>query len=379
MSQSLQHTQQALWQHIATAIEENNGISFAEFMAKALYQPGLGYYSAGLKKFGKAGDFITAVELGSLFAITLADQFSEILQQIDNPVVLELGAGSGRFCADMLTALSVKDKPEYLPEHYYILEVSADLKQQQQEHIAQLPDALKKRVTWLDSPPTENFNGVIFANEVLDALPVEVFQYKNDNFQRLMLKLEDKKLVEYWQAFPDDLQQQLQAKQLTLSNGYRSEFIPHLNEWLTTITNSLNKGMVLFIDYGYGRRVYYHPERHTGTIVCHQRHQANFNPYHDVGAQDITAFVDFTAVAEGLKAAGCEVVGFNNQADLLLNLGIEKNLDSDGDYSDYYAQASELKQLVLPTEMGERFKCIAAVKNIDSPLLGFSINRLYDL
>lgn len=379
MSQSLQHTQQALWQHIATAIEENNGISFADFMAKALYQPGLGYYSAGLKKFGKDGDFITAVELGSLFAATLAEQFGEILQQVNNPVVLELGAGSGRFCADMLTALAAKNKPECLPDHYYILEVSADLKQQQQAHIAQLPDALKQRVSWLDAPPTEDFNGLIFANEVLDALPVEVFQYQDNAYQRLMLKLEDNKLMEYWQPFPDDLQQQLQAKQLTLTNGYRSEFIPHLNDWLATITKPLHKGSVIFIDYGYGRPVYYHPERHTGTLVCHQRHQANFNPYHDVGLQDITAFVDFTAVAEGLKAATCDVVGFNNQADLLLSLGIEKKLDGDGDYSDYYAQASELKQLVLPTEMGERFKCIAAVKNMGHRLTGFAINRLYDL
>lgn len=379
MSQSLQHTQQALWQHITDAIEENNGISFAEFMGKALYQPGLGYYSAGLKKFGKAGDFITAVELGSLFADTLAEQFGEVLQQVDNPVVLELGAGSGRFCADILTALAAKNKPELIPNHYYILEVSGDLKQQQQERIAQLPDALKQCVTWLDAPPTEAFNGVIFANEVLDALPVEVFQYQNNAFQRLMLKLENNQLVEHWQPFPADLQQQLETKKLSLANGYRSEFIPNLNDWIMTITNSLNKGMVLFIDYGYGRPIYYHPERHTGTIVCHQRHQANFNPYHDVGLQDITAFVDFTAVAEGLKAAGNNVVGFNNQADLLMALGIEKKLDAEGDFSDYYAQASELKQLLLPTEMGERFKCIAALKNMDCSLTGFAINRLYDL
>lgn len=380
MSDSLKQTQHALWQQISTAIKNNNGLPFVDFMRMALYQPGLGYYSAGLKKFGRAGDFITAVEIGSLFARSLARQFAEVMVHLDGAVILELGAGSGRFCADVLTALDTMDNAgRYLPEHYLILEVSADLKQQQHTRIEQLPKHLRRRVQWLDQPPAQDFNGIIFANEVLDALPVEVFQYKNNQFRRLVLALDNGKLVEQWRDFPDKLLAQIKAKGLTLADGYRSEFIPNLHEWVSGISRHLIQGLVMFVDYGYGRDVYYHPERNTGTLVCHQRHQANFNPYHDVGAQDITAFVDFTAVAEALKAAGCEVVGFNNQMDLLMGLGVENLLSNDANYSDYYARATELKQLMMPSEMGERFKCIAALKNLSMSLSGFSTNRLYHL
>jgi SAM-dependent MidA family methyltransferase len=378
MSDSLQKTQQTLWHQISQTIEQQQGLPFADFMRMALYQPGCGYYSAGLKKFGRDGDFITAVELGSLFAQSLARQFAEIIEPLPKAVIMELGAGSGRFCADVLTALNDMDQSgRYLPEQYLILEVSADLKQQQQQRINTLPNDLSQRVQWLDAPPKEQFNGVIFANEVIDALPVEVFRYKDNDYRRLVLNLEKDQLVEQWHAFPDDLQAQLNAKKLDLPDGYRSEFIPNLNDWMQSITGSLNKGLVLFVDYGYGRDVYYHPERNTGTLVCHQRHQANFNPYHDVGAQDITAFVDFTAVAEALKAADCTVVGFNHQMDLLMGLGVEQLLSTEGDYSDYYQRAGELKQLMMPSEMGERFKCIAAVKDIAIPLSGFTNNRLH--
>lgn len=380
MSDSLQQVQQSLWQHITNAIQHHDGLPFSDFMRMALYQPGLGYYSAGLKKFGEAGDFITAVELGSLFAQSLARQFAEVIKQLEQPVILELGAGSGRFCCDVLTALDAMDQAgNLLPEQYYILEVSADLKHQQQQRVNQLPTHLKDRVNWINEPPSKDFNGIIFANEVLDALPVEVFQYQDNNYYRLILNLDNDQLVEHWHDFPSDLLSQIKAKNLSLSDGYRSEFIPHLTDWLKALTTHLNQGLVLFIDYGYGRDVYYHPERHTGTLVCHQRHQANFNPYHDVGAQDITAFVDFTAVAESLKAANCEVVGFNNQMDLLMGLGVENLLATEIAYSDYYALATELKKLMMPNEMGERFKCIAALKNLDMDLSGFATNRLYNL
>ncbi|WP_345258865.1 class I SAM-dependent methyltransferase [Marinicella pacifica] len=380
MSDSLEQTQQKLWQAITQAIRQHNGLPFSEFMRAALYQPGCGYYSAGLKKLGQDGDFITAVELGSMFAQTLARQFAEVIEMVSDPVIMELGAGSGRFCADVLTALDDMDKNgRYVPDCYLILEVSADLKQQQQQHIDTLPTHLSNRVKWLDTPPKQPFNGVIFANEVLDALPVEVFRHNNNEYQRLVLQLQNGQLVEHWHTFPADLLTQLKAKELSLPDGYRSEFIPYLNNWMAGITAPLHQGLVLFVDYGYGRDVYYHPERHTGTLVCHQRHQANFNPYHDVGAQDITAFVDFTAVAEALKAADCEVVGFNHQMDLLMGLGVENIISAEGDYSNYYAQATELKQLMMPNEMGEKFKCIAALKNLNMTLSGFKNNRLHNL
>ncbi|MCX7552322.1 SAM-dependent methyltransferase [Marinicella sp. S1101] len=371
MSDSLEKIKSSLQHKISTQIKQKGAISFAEFMRMALYEPGLGYYSAGLHKFGKAGDFVTSSELGDLFAQCHASCFAEILPTISSPVIFELGAGSGQFCVDVLLAL---DELNCLPDAYWIFEVSGALKQTQQEAVKQLPAALADRVKWLHAPPDEVFNGIIYANEVLDALPVEVFRFKHDQYQRLMLTDEAGQLTETWDDFPADLSAQLTQKELQLAAGYRSEFIPNLSAWFASVVKNLQQGAVLMVDYGYGRPTYYHPQRHTGTLVCHRRHQANFNPYQDVGLQDITAFVDFTAVAEAMESVGLTVCGFTNQADFLLNNGIDKHLDADGEYQTYFQQVTEMKQLVMPEEMGEKFKVIAAHRNLPLNLSGFSVN-----
>lgn len=369
INRSLQHK-------ITSQIKQKGMISFAEFMQMALYEPGLGYYSAGLAKLGSSGDFVTAPEMGPLFARCHATCFAEVLPHLSQPILFELGAGTGQFCIDVLQTL---DELACLPARYIIFEVSADLKQVQQDAVAKLPEHLSKRVVWLDSPPNESFEGIVFANEVLDALPVEVFQFEQGQFQRLMLADKSGVLNEQWQAFEPNLLQQLQQRDLQLDSGYRSEFIPHLSAWIHSVVGQLSKGLVLMVDYGYGRPVYYHPQRSTGTLVCHQRHQANFNPYQDVGLQDITAFVDFTAVAEAMNAAGLDVVGFTTQAEFLMSTEIEQWLDPEGDYQRYFESVTEMKKLVMPDEMGDKFKTIAASKNLPIELSAFRNNRLQDL
>ncbi len=369
ISRSLQHK-------ITSQIKQKGVISFAEFMRMALYEPGLGYYSAGLTKLGPSGDFVTAPEMGQLFARCHAVCFAEVLPHLSAPTLFELGAGTGQFCVDVLQAL---EKLACLPERYAIFEVSADLKKVQLDVVAQLPSHLAKRVVWLESPPTESFEGIVFANEVIDALPVEVFRFEQGQYQRLMLGDEGGHLTEQWQDFDSELLQQLQQMDLQLESGYRSEFIPHLSSWMKSVTHNLSKGLVMMVDYGYGRPVFFHPQRSTGTLVCYQRHQANFNPYQDVGLQDITAFVDFTAVAEAMNAAGLDVVGFTTQAEFLISTKIEQWLDPEGDYRQYFESVTEMKKLVMPDEMGDKFKTIAASKNLPLELSVFQDNRLQDL
>jgi SAM-dependent MidA family methyltransferase len=374
-----QQTKQQLEQHSLTLrdkireqIDQSGSISFAQFMQMALYYPGLGYYSSGMKKFGKQGDFITSPELGPLFAKSIAKQFQQILKQTEGSIILELGAGTGQFCYDCLLEL---EQLQSLPEKYYILEISADLKQRQQQIIALLPNHLTELVVWINQPPEQGFCGVIFANEVLDALPVEVFEFNDNKYQQKRLEYKDG-FKETWANFSDNLHQQIIDKNLNLEVGYQSEFIPNLENWLRSITENLTQGLVLFIDYGYEREAYYHPQRNQGTLVCHHQHQSNFNYYGNLGLQDITAFVDFTAVAEAGDNCGLDVEGFTTQAHLLLSLGIQERLgDPESEYSNYYEKANQLKKLVMPEEMGEKFKAIALTKNLDTQLLGFSLNN----
>jgi SAM-dependent MidA family methyltransferase len=373
---SLKQHSLALQNIIKERIEHENNISFAQFMQMALYQPGYGYYSSGTHKFGKEGDFVTSPELGSLFAQCMAQQFQQVLSQIESPVILELGAGTGQFCYDCLLAL---DDMHCLPKTYTILEVSADLQQRQKDKIKTLPKHLSSLVEWIQQPLEQPFNGVIFANEVIDALAVEVFRVENLHYQQMCVTWNDDidhGFKEKWQAMPDNLAQQLEAKELTLSDGYVSEFVPNLSAWLKTITENLKQGVVLLVDYGYERSAYYHPQRNQGTLICFSQHQANFNYFENVGIQDMTAFVDFTAVAEAADDCRLDVDGYTTQAHFLMSLGIEQKLgDSENDYTNYYKNTTEMKKLVMPNEMGEKFKVIAFSKNFEQALMGFNFSN----
>ncbi len=355
-------------------------IPFSRYMELCLYSPGLGYYSAGAQKFGAAGDFVTAPELSSLFGRCLAQSCASVLAELGGGDILEFGAGSGRLAADILAELEAIGR---LPRQYSILERSAELRARQQETLrVQVPD-LCARVTWLDTLPQGDFRGVLLANEVLDAMPVERFRWNGTAVELFNVRSSDDSFDWRPEEAPAGAAskaiQQL-AAEVGLAAGFISEINMTLAPWLASIAALLDQGMVLMADYGYPRREYYHPQRSTGTLMCHYRHRAHDDPFLWPGLQDITAHVDFTAVAEAGSAAGLEVTGYTTQAHFLLDCGIDRLLSTAGptDSVDYLKQVQQVKQLMLPGEMGERFKFIGLAKGIDGPVPGFRLQDFRD-
>jgi SAM-dependent MidA family methyltransferase len=354
-------------------------ISFERYMELALYAPGLGYYSAGARKLGGDGDFTTAPEISSLFGGCIAQQCIEILDELDGGSILEVGAGSGRLAVDTLRRLESLGR---LPAHYFILEVSADLRERQHDLInTQLPHLLP-RVRWLDAPPSDSFDGVILANEVLDALPVLRFRWQENASEELGVAASDGRFT--WSARPPSSPAVLQnCRRLAAAaggweGGYISEYCPRLGAWLVAVVQPLRRGGALWCDYGLPRPQYYLPERHGGTLICHFRQRVYDDPFRHPGLQDISAWVDFTAVAEACVTAGCELAGFTTQAYFLAGLGIDKEMramagESDGRFA---RLANQARQLMLPGEMGERFKVMAWTRGIQRELSGFALQDL---
>ncbi len=349
--------------HIVNEIDHAGGvISFADYMNQVLYAPGLGYYSAGATKFGAAGDFVTAPEISSLFGRCLAQQCQEILSYLKGGDILELGAGSGKLAVDLLRELEHRG---CLPGRYLILEVSADLRDRQQSLFREQLPHLWDRVEWLQQLPAEPLNGVLIANEVLDALPVQCLLLDSEDIHELMVGHENGVLQ--WQrqvAAPElksTITQLLAELPVQPSLPYRTEINTGLGDWLTAVTAVISRGVMLLIDYGYPRVEYYHPQRDSGTLICHYRHRAHEDPFVYPGLQDISASVDFTRVAESALACGMEVAGFSNQAHFLLGCGLDTLLAeaAAGNEHGYLQLAHETKRLTLPAEMGERFKVMA--------------------
>jgi len=347
-------------------------IGFADFMALALYAPGLGYYSVGTHKFGPGGDFTTAPEISPLFGRCIARQCREVLAATGGSI-LEFGAGSGALAATMLETLAALDS---LPEHYFILEVSADLRARQQRRLGALAPALAARVEWLERLPAVPLRGVLLANEVLDALPCERFVVRAGQARRLGVALGAAagtlREVELADAcgLPADIDV------ASLPEGYRGEWCPTLAPWIAALAAVLECGLVLACDYGLPRSALYHADRRDGTLRCHFRHRAHDDPLINVGLQDITAWVDFTAVAEAAVDAGLEVAGFTTQAALLLALGIERDVGHTTPETARLARAAEARRLLMPTEMGETFKAIALTRALGVPLSGFALQDL---
>lgn len=361
---------------IRREIETAGGsIPFSRYMERCLYQPGLGYYSAGSRKFGAAGDFITAPEITPLFGRCLAQTCSHVLAETGQGDILEFGAGSGRLAVDLLSALEKLDR---LPEHYYILERSAELRERQQHLLgAQLP-GLGDRIIWLDTLPENGFHGVMLANEVLDAMPVERFRWSGEVVEQFCVECNQDGFGWCLEAVHDNglavAVQKLQQDH-DLGAGYVSEINLSLASWLGSLAELLDQGLVLLIDYGYPRHEYYHPQRHSGTLMCHYRHRAHDNPFTWPGLQDITAHVDFTALAEAGVGAGLEVAGYTTQAWFLLDCGLENLLPAAGitDSAADLLLAQQAKKLILPGEMGERFKFIGLAKDLAGPVPGFRL------
>lgn len=367
-----------LSERLRADILRSGPMSFAQFMQRCLYEPGLGYYSAGLTKFGEAGDFVTAPELSPLFSRTLARQCTEILaglkaeQASSGPAhVLEIGAGRGVMAAAMLRQWADDDA---LPAQYFILEVSADLRACQQQTLREQVPELMACVHWLDAWP-QAFSGVVLGNEVLDALPVAQFHYvEGQLFERAVgLQQDELALLDVppspaltrWFA-------QLPAELLASWPGdYFSEAPLLQNAWLAALANSLDRAVVLLIDYGFPAHEFYLPERNQGTLMCHYRHHAHSDPLCLLGLQDLTAHVDFSAVADQAFASGMSIAGFDNQAAFLQNAGILQLVDTNADARAQFSAAQQLKRLLLPSEMGELFKVIALNKNTDIRCSGF--------
>lgn len=357
---------------IRAEITKLGPITFARYMELALYTPGLGYYSAGAQKLGVCGDFVTAPEISSLFSRSLARQCQQILQSLEKGDVLELGAGSGIMAADLLLEL---EKLAALPEHYYILEISADLKQRQQQLLKEKIPQLFDRIVWLDSLPLFKISGIILANEVLDAMPVHKFKIQEQTIQEFYIGLKNTELQ--WQlGLPSiNLERQVQALNITATEDYESEINLALPSWLTAINNVLQQGVMLFGDYGFSRKEYYHPDRSMGTIMCHYRHRAHPDPLLFPGLQDITSHVDFTAVAEAADSNFLTVAGYTTQANFLLSCGIT-DLVQTADPILQMKLNQEFKKLVLPSEMGEIFKVMALTRDFVWPLRGFQLSDI---
>ena len=360
-----------LVQHIAAEIDACGGwISFARFMALALYAPGLGYYSGGARKFGAAGDFVTAPEMTPVFARSLAAQVAQIMAA-SAAEVIEVGAGSGRLAADLLQELELR---EALPQRYRILELSAELKERQRETIAATVPHLLERVTWLDRLP-ESADGCIVANELLDALPVHLVRWQDDALLERGVVNEHGRFA--WSERPAEGALAERAKTLAeevgLCDDYLSEVGLAAMGWTASWAGVLGRGALLLIDYGFPRREFYHAQRREGTLMCHYRHNAHSDPFFLPGLQDITAHVDFTAIAEAGTEAGLDFLGYTTQAAFLFNCGLTEVLarNAADDPRCYLPIANAAQKLISPAEMGELFKVIALGRGIDEPLLGF--------
>jgi SAM-dependent MidA family methyltransferase len=352
-------------------------------MQMALYQPGLGYYSGGLQKFGAAGDFITAPEVSPLFSHCVARQAAQVINEMETAEMLEFGAGSGVMAAELLLEL---ERLQALPAHYFIVELSAELRERQKQTIMERAPHLAARVLWLDALPDRPVQGVVVANEVLDAMPVECFRIADGAVEQLRVFAQHGDLkADYAQADAAMVEQVRTIEQRrgkAFDSGYCSEFNPAITAWLASLDAAVDEGLVLLIDYGYPVHEYYLDERDSGTLVCHYQHRAHADPLWYPGLQDITAFVDFSAVAHAAVDAGFEVSGYTSQAMFLLGCGLGELHQAvvTDDPEQQLLLAQQIKTLTLPSEMGERFKAMALSKKLDLPLMGFAMqdyrNRL---
>lgn len=363
---------QQLKQTIISAIHNNDQeLRFSDFMNYALYTPKLGYYQNALYTFGKKGDFITAPEMGDLFGFCIANSFKNFDQSPIN--ILEIGAGSGVLAKTLLNATT----GNFLLENYFILEPSAVLQELQKQTLSQIAPSLLDKVSWLSSLP-DDFSGVIIANEVMDAIPVDVIQFESERWFYRMVEWNGKDFV--WRS--NNNQVQVSDKQLpnslkkneSFSQGYTTEIRPHLSAWIKSLSDCLQQGHILLIDYGYPEKEYYHPQRHRGSLKCFSRHQSHNNPLEYVGLQDITAHVNFTQVAQAAVDAGLSVDGMTTQAGFLLENGI---LDfapkSEKPNTEDYQFSQQVQKLTSPEQMGEVVKVMALSKKPAKTIQGFSL------
>lgn len=366
---------------IREAIARAGGwISFREYMELALYSPGLGYYAGGLRKFGADGDFVTAPELSPLFARCLARQCAQVLEALDGGEILELGAGSGAMAVELLAEL---ERLGRLPERYTVLELSGELRERQRRRLVERVPRLAGRVSWLDRLPQRPFRGLIIGNEVLDAMPVQVFALRAEGIKERGVGLGPGGAL-VWEEREADAALRARIERLLADLPHRpapdyvSELNPNLPGWMRALAGCLEAGLVLLIDYGYPRHAYYAAERVQGTLICHYRHRSHEDPFFWPGLQDITANVDFTAVAEAAAEAELSVAGFTTQANFLIGCGLEEVYQEalEADPGRLYALSQQVQRLTLPAEMGERFYAIGLSRHLGLTPRGFALRDM---
>jgi len=357
--------------HLRRVIAEADGwISFADYMATVLYAPGLGYYAAGAHKLGRGGDFVTAPELTSVFGRTLARQLEEVLEKVPRAELIELGPGSGRLCADVLGALAER---QALPERYWLLEVSPDLRERQRAHLAAAVPTHAERVGWIDVLP-EHWSGAVLANEVLDSVPVHLIARERGEWLERGVAVDASGALGFVDRPLDSAGLRERARvRFPPAGDYVSEINPTAEALVSSLAQRCERGLVLIVDYGFPAAEYYHPQRAGGTLMAHYRHRAFADPLVRPGLADVTAHVDFTAMAHAGVRAGMSVAGFATQAQFLVNCGIVDTLAAlhDPQSSAYLRAASAVNKLTSPAEMGELFKVLALVRGVGPALVGF--------
>lgn len=376
-----QHSQK-LSQNIQRFLGRHQRMVFSKFMQMALYTPQLGYYAAGLPKFGQSGDFITAPEVSPIFSRCLAQQAAQVLAELNEPNIIEFGAGQGTMAKDILLEL---DKIGQAITRYYIVEISFDLRERQKHTLKEhLSDEMFSKVVWLETLPNSPIEAVILANEVLDAMPCERIRIEPDKALQGFVTFNTDTQQFNWDYQPiTDTKLQKFANQLiqylgkVSDLGYETEINLNIKPWLQSLSDILSRGAVLLVDYGYSRQEYYQPARVMGTLRCHYQHRAHSNPFFYPGLQDITAHVDFTAVAEEAFESGFKVAGFTTQAHFLMGSGLlEMAAAAEAPITEQIQIAQQIKTLTLPDEMGETFKVIALTKQFDQVLSGFKVRDL---
>ncbi|MCP3687280.1 MAG: SAM-dependent methyltransferase [Gammaproteobacteria bacterium] len=366
-----------LIEYIVDKIKRQNGvIAFSEYMNHLLYAPGLGYYAAGLSKFGKQGDFVTAPEISPLFGQSLATQCQQIFDQGCAPRILEFGAGSGKLCLHILEHLNQ-------PLDYYILDISADLRQRQQEFLKEnLSFEYFDRITWLERLPI-SFDGIVIGNELLDAMPVSMLQ-KTEKWRELGVGFDGERFS--WHDYAEDGEAVKQIQTIDdslgpLPEGYRTEVNLNYRPWFQALSDVSHHVVVLLIDYGYQQAEYYRADRERGTLLCHYHHRAHDDVFILPGLQDVTASVDFDAVASAAAASGFNIIGVAQQGHFLMQNDLLMHASKDHPEGDTFAQldlASQIKTLTLPDEMGEKFKVIGLVKNLELEIPALQSSGCYE-
>lgn len=364
--------QQTLIDGLKAQIKVAGPLSFSHYMHDVLYAPALGYYCNDKEKWGAAGDYVTAPELSVCFSTCIAKQCAEVLGRIPDGVILECGAGTGSLAEGVLSHLADVGQ---LPARYYIYDVSPFLRSRQQARLAEaFPDFIDQ-IEWLDQWPTQPIQGVIIANEVLDALPVHLFKMSDGHVQEGCVTWEEDHFSGLYQApMTDRFEEAVLDIGVPFSEGYCSEINLNVTHWIQVASRVIDKGVILLSDYGYPRHEYYHPDRSMGTLMCYHNHEGHDNPFIHVGQQDITAHVDFTRVAEAALASGMDLGGFTNQASFLLNCHVLNDLPmtEEGVTEAEWNFLQKFRQLMLPGQMGEIIKLCALTKNYHTPLMGFS-------